>query len=226
VLGDGHRNTDYNYFYFADPSLDSKGKLSALGTATYSPVRSVELRGSFKYGVTGSRVERLPSIWATKHNDDAIIASGRYQPVKFASVFGEWARYTWGPTDSAAGVLHIDPAPILKSGYYLGVNAGTTIWHDIRIGTVITREELSRDDSLVKWLASQDLYGVALGKKDRATIIRGHVDLAKGVTVAVFRNLESTPYPWISGISPVVGPLAFSKHSTDKWGLVMRLKVP
>jgi hypothetical protein len=226
VLGDGHRNTDYNYFYFEDASLDSKGRLSGLGTATYSPVRSVDLRASVKVGVTGSRVERLPNFFASKRNDDAIVASGRYRPVQFASVFGEWARYTWGPTASSASILHIDPSPIPKSGYYIGADVGTTVWHDTRVGMVITREEISRDDSLVKWLAAQNLYDVALGKKDRATVIRGHIDLMKGVTIALFRNLESTPYPWISGISPVAGPFAFSKHSTDKWGLVMRLKLP
>lgn len=225
VLGDGHRNTDYNYFYFTDGSLDSKGRLSALGTATYSPVSSVEVRGSVKIGVTGSRVERLPNYFASKRNDDAIVASGKYQPVQFASVFGEWARYTWGPTASSASILNFDPAPIHKSGYYVGVNVGTTVWKSTKVGAVITREEISRDDSLVKWLASQDLYGVSLGKKDRATIIRAHVDFTKAVSLAVFRNLESTPYPWISGISPVAGPLAFQKHSTDKWGLVMRLRL-
>jgi hypothetical protein len=225
ILGDGHRNTDYNYFYFEDASLDSKGRLSVVATATYAPIPSVELRGSFKNGVTGSRVERLPNFFASKRNDDAVVASARYRPIRDAAVFGEWARYTWGPTPSSASLLGLDPSPIRKSGYYLGVDLGRMLWRNIRVGTVITREELSRDDSLVKWLASQDLYGVALGKKDRATIVRAHVDLAKGVTIAFFRNSESTPYPWISGIAPVAGPLAFQKHSTSKWGLVMRLKL-
>jgi hypothetical protein len=226
VLGDGHRNTDYNYFYFQDASLDSKGRLTGLGTAAYSPVKSVELRGSVKIGVTGSRVERLPNFFASKRNDDAIVASGRYQPIRFASVFGEWARYTWGPTASSASILNIDPSPVLKSGYYIGADVGTTIWHKTKIGTVITREEISRDDSLVKWLALQNLYDVSLGKKDRATILRVHVDLSPGVTIAWFRNFESTPFPWISGISPVSGPGALASHSTDKWGVVMRLKLP
>lgn len=226
VLGDDHRNVDYNYYYFVDPSANSKTTLTALASAVYSPVASVELRGAFKYGYTGSKVERLPNFWAAKRNDDAIVASGRYAPIRHASVFGEWARYTWGLTQSAAGLLHLDPAPVAKSGYYLGVNASAPEWRGMRLSTVITREELSRDDSLVKYLASQNLYDVAMGKKDRATILRVHLDMTRQLTVGFYRSLESTPFPWISGIEPVTGEGALASHSTDKWGIVARVRLP
>jgi hypothetical protein len=226
ILGDGHRNTDYNYYYFVDPSSDSKSTLTALASGSYSPVASLDLRGAFKYGVTGSKVERLPNFWASKRNDDAVVASARYWPIRYAGMFGEWARYTWGPTSSAAGLLHLDRSPILKSGYYLGVEAGTPTWRGMRLSTVITREELSRDDSLVKWLASQDLYGVSMGKKDRATILRVHVDVTQQLTVGYFRNFESTPFPWVSGIAPVSGDGAFANQPTNKWGIVTRLRLP
>ena len=226
TLGDGHRNLDYNYYYFVDPSLDSKNRLTSFGSGVYSPTESLEVRGAVKVGVTGSKIERLPNFWAAKRNDDAIVVSARYKPVRFASVFGEAARYTWGLYPSAAGLLQMDQATINKSGYYIGAEAGTPLWHDMRLSTVITREELSRDDSLVKYLASQDLYGVSMGKKDRSTVLRFHLDVTKQVTIGFYRNWDSTPFPWISGIDPVSGPGAMTSHSTNKWGIVSRLRLP
>jgi len=225
-LGDGHRDLDYNYYYFVDQSLDSKNRLTAFGSAIYAPTTSLEVRGAVKIGVTGSKVERLPNFWAAKRNDDAITVSARYRPVRFVSVFAEGARYTWGLYPSAAGLLNMDQSPINKSGYYLGVDAGAPVWRDRRLSTVITREELSRDDSLVKYLASQDLYDAAMGKKDRSTVVRIHFDVTKQLTIGVYHNWDSTPFPWLSGIDPVTGPGALARHSTDKWGLVTRVRLP
>ena len=46
-------------------------------------------------------------------------------------------------------------------------------------GVTVTREELSRDDSLVKYLELNGLYGVEMGKKDRGTIARVFVDVSR-----------------------------------------------
>lgn len=225
VLGDGHRNADYNYFYFEDPTLSSKATLTTFVSGSFSPLESIEVRGAFKHGFTGSKVERLPTYWASKRRDDAMVVSARYRPIRHASVFGEWARYTWGPTQTSAELLGVDAAPILKRGYYVGMDIGVPLTQHIRLGTTITREELSRDDSLVKWLASQDLYRVSLGKKDRGTIVRLQLVLDENLTIGAYRNLDSTPFPWISGIVPVAGPGAFAGPGTDKWGVVMGLRL-
>jgi hypothetical protein len=91
------------------------------------------------------------------------------------------------------------------------------------LGATLTHEELSRADSLVKWAASQNLYRVSLGKKDRSTIIRIQLQVGQ-VTAAVYRNIESNPFPWLSGITPVEGPLAYRPVDTSKWGLVLRMR--
>ena len=40
-------------------------------------ITRVDLRAAWKKGFTGSKVERLPSYWASKRNDDAIVLAGR-----------------------------------------------------------------------------------------------------------------------------------------------------
>ena len=45
-LGDGHRDLDYNYYYFVDQSLDSKSRLTAFGSGVYAPLESLEQRAA------------------------------------------------------------------------------------------------------------------------------------------------------------------------------------
>ena len=175
-------------------------------------------------GTSGSKVERLPNYWASKRNDDALVGSASYQPWNGAKLFGEWALYRWGPTRSSARMLDVGSRPILKDGHYWGVDLSHRLQPYLRVGTVVTRESLSRDDSLVKWLALQDLYRVSLGRRDRDTIIRLYMDV-DGLSVAVYRNFDSTPFPWVSGITPIGGPHPYAHHSTDKWGFTMRVRL-
>src|SRR5690606_27678531 len=69
VLGEGNREKDYNWFYFANPTLDTNSALTAVASARYRPRDWLDLRASYKKGFTGSKVERLPSYWASKRID-------------------------------------------------------------------------------------------------------------------------------------------------------------
>ena len=117
VLGDGNREKDYDWFYFVNTSLDTNSAITVVASARIAPVNAVELRAAYKKGYTGSKVERLPSYWASKRNDDAIVGSLKITPVSWASIFGEYAHYRWGPTLTSGELVGI-PAlePIDKTG--------------------------------------------------------------------------------------------------------------
>jgi hypothetical protein len=226
VLGDGNREKDYDWYYFADTSLDTNSALTAIGSLRVRPHRLLDLRASYKYGFTGSKVERLPSYWASKRHDRAFVAGARAQLFPFVALFGEFAHYVWGPTETSAGLLGINPEPIEKPGYYVGGNVELPVTARASVGVTVTREELSRDDSLVKYLELNVLYGVEMGKKDRGTIARFYVDLSRLVTVGLFWADVSNPYPWISGSWPVGGPRAFTGRAPDRYGLAVVLRTP
>ncbi|MGQ0732404.1 MAG: hypothetical protein ACT4QD_01980 [Acidobacteriota bacterium] len=226
VLGDGNREKDYDWFYFADPTLDTNSALTAVASLRTQPVKAVDLRLAYKKGFTGSKVERLPSYWASKRTDDALVVSARVKPHAWVSAFGEYARYVWGPTATSAELVGVDPAPIVKPGYYVGGSVEVPVAGRVSVGLTVTREELSRDDSLVKFLASNGLYGVSLGRKDRGTIVRAHVDVARLVTIGAFWADVSNPYPWISGSWPVSGPEAFRGRAMDRYGLAVVVRTP
>lgn len=226
VLGEGNREEDYDWFYFMNTSLDSNSALTAIGSVRARPHRAVDVRVAYKRGFTGSKVERLPSYWASKRLDDALVASAQVQVHPWLSVFGEYARYVWGPTRTSAEMLGFDQEPIKKPGYYAGTTLSVPLTARLRAGATVTREEISRDDSLVKFLALQGLYGVEMGRKDRATTARFFVDWSRLVTVGVFWADVSNPYPWISGSWPVAGPRAFSGRAPDRYGLAVILRTP
>jgi hypothetical protein len=85
---------------------------------------------------------------------------------------------------------------------------------------------VSRDDSLVKYLEAEGLYGVSMGKKDRGTIARVYLDVSRLVTVGLFWADISNPFPWISGSWPVAGPRAFTGRAPDRYGLTVMVKTP
>jgi hypothetical protein len=226
VLGDGNREKDYDWFYFANSSLDSNSAITAVATVRARPHPRADVRFAYKYGFTGSKVERLPSYWASKRHDRALVAGARVQVHRWASVFGELARYTWGPTITSAELLGVDRAPIAKPGYYFGGTFEVPVGRGLKTGMTLTREELSRDDSLVKYLATQDLYRIEMGKKDRGTIARFYVDVSRLVTIGGFWADVSNPYPWISGIWPVAGDRAYSGRDLRRYGLTVILRTP
>ena len=227
VLGEGNREKDYDWFYFVNTSLDTNSAVTAVASFRLRPVRSVDLRGAYKKGYTGSKVERLPSYWASKRNDDAMVASLKVSPVSWASIFGEYAHYRWGPTLTSGELVGIPAlAPIDKTGYYMGALLDVPVSSRVRVGGSITREELLRDDSLIQYLALNDLYGVTMGKKDRALIARGFVDVNALVNVGFFWVDVSNPFPWVSGSWPVSGPAAFTGRAPDRVGVTVTVKTP
>jgi hypothetical protein len=226
VIGDGHRERDYNWFYFANPSLDTNSAVTAVASARVRPVDRLDLRVAYKHGFTGSKIERLPSYWASKRRDDALVASVRAQLHPWAAVFGEYARYVWGPTETSAELVGADPEAIDKPGYYIGGTFEVPVSRHLHAGVTVTREELSRDDSLVKYLAAAGLYGVELGRKDRGTIARAYVEFSRVLTIGVFWADISNPYPWISGSWPIAGPRAFTGRAPDRYGVSVIVKTP
>lgn len=154
VLGDGNREKDYDWFYFVNTSLDTNSAITMVASMRVMPMASVDFRGAYKKGYSGSKVERLPSYWASKRNDEALVASLKVSPVSWASVFGEYAHYRWGPTLTSGELVGIPAVdPIDKTGYYMGALLEVPVTSRLRVGGSITREELLRDDSLIQYLA-------------------------------------------------------------------------
>ena len=96
----------------------------------------------------------------------------------------------------------------------------------VHVGGSIMREELSRDDSLIQYLELNNLYGVSMGKKDRALIVRGFIDVNRLVNVSFFWMDVSNPFPWASGSWPVSGPAAFTGREPDRVGVTVTVRTP
>jgi hypothetical protein len=227
VLGDGNREKDYDWFYFVNRTLDSNSAVTVVASARLQPFKALDARVAYKRGFTGSKVERLPSYWASKRNDDALVVSVKLSPASWITAFGEYAKYKWGPTLTSGELVGI-PAldPIDKPGYYMGVQLEAPVAGRVRVGGSFTREELSRDDSLIQYLELNSLYGVSMGKKDRAMIARGFVDVNRLVRASFFWMDVSNPFPWASGSWPVSGPTAFTGREPDRIGITVTIRTP
>jgi hypothetical protein len=227
VLGDGNREKDYDWFYHVNTSLDTNSAITVAASFRVLPVRMLDLRGAYKKGYTGSKVERLPNYWASKRNDDALVASLKLSPVSWASVFGEYAHYRWGPTVTSGELVGIPALDAIdKTGYYMGGMIDVPVSKGVRIGGSITREELLRDDSLIQYLELNNLYGVTMGKKDRLLIARGFVDVNRLVNINFFWVDVSNPFPWVSGSWPVAGPAAFTGRAPTRAGVTVTVRTP
>jgi len=226
VIGDGNRNHDYDYFYFVDPPLDSNSAPTAIVAGRVKPIRSLELRVGYQAGNTGSKVEYFPNYFADKHNDYATLMSADWRPVRFARVFGEFAHYVWGPTASSAQLLGVDPAPIHKNGQYVGAEVTHRMTRGWTLTVNATREELSRNDSLIKYLAAQDLYGVVMNKTERDTVLRVRSDIGRFISVGAYGMWLRNPFPQASGIAAVEGPGAFQSRGSNRWGVVLLARLP
>jgi hypothetical protein len=102
-----------------------------------------------------------------------------------------------GPTITSGELVGVPTVgPIEKPGLLHGRQARLPVAGKVRVGGSITREELSRDDSLVQYLFLNNLYGVSMGKKDRNLIARGFIDINRLVNVNFFWVDISTPFPW------------------------------
>ncbi len=227
VLGDGNREKDYDWFYFVNTSLDTNSAVTVVASVRAQPVDALDLRVAYKKGYTGSKVERLPSYWASKRNDDALVVSVKLAPTSWVRVFGEYAKYWWGPTLTSGELVGLpDLDRIEKPGYYVGAELEAPLGSRVRVGGSFTREEVSRDDSMVQYLELNNLYGVTMGKKDRQMLVRGFVDVSRLVRVSVFWVDVSNPYPWVSASWPVTGPAAFTGREPDRVGVSVTVRTP
>ena len=224
-LGDGNRWFDYDYFYFEDDTLDANSALTAMASASFSPSDAIEVRASVKRGYTGSKVERLPTYWASKRYDNAVVASASYTPIPNLQLMGEWARYTWGPTESSAEMVGVPWSAIAKQGYWFSAQGHVPITPAVSLGGSVTHEEIGRADSLISWLSAQGLYGVTEGENDRMTAVRVFVDLWKHTRVGIYKTFDSNPFPQVSGIWPLDLNHRDSLSNTGKYGLVVRLTI-
>ena len=227
VLGDGNREKDYDWFYFVNRSLDTNSAVTVVASARVQPVEQLDLRVAYKRGYTGSKVERLPSYWASKRNDDALVVSLKVSPASWVSAFAEYAKYQWGPTITSGELVGIPTlGPIEKPGYFMGAEINAPAGGGLRVGGSITREELTRDDSLIQYLTLNNLYGVEMGKKDRNLIARGFVEVNRLVNVSFFWVDVSNPFPWASGSWSVSGPTAFTGRELDRVGVTVTVRTP
>ncbi|MFM8532831.1 MAG: hypothetical protein ACKOEC_04490 [Acidimicrobiia bacterium] len=227
VLGDGNREKDYDWFYFVNRTLDTNSAVTVVASARVQPFRQLDARVAYKTGYTGSKVERLPSYWASKRNDDALVVSVKVSPFSWFSAFGEYAKYKWGPTITSGELVGIPTlGPIEKPGYFMGAQLDVPLRGAVRVGGSFTREELTRDDSLIQYLSLNNLYGVSMGKKDRLMIARGFLDIHRLVNIGFFWVDVSNPFPWVSGSWPVAGPVAYAGREPDRIGVTLTVRTP
>lgn len=227
VLGDGNREKDYDWFYHVNTSLDTNSAITVVASARLAPIKALDVRAAYKKGYTGSKVERLPNYWASKRNDDALVVSVKVSPTSWASVFGEYAKYKWGPTVTSGELVGIPDLPAIdKPGYFMGALVDVPVAGKVRAGGSVVREELTRDDSLIQYLELNNLYGVSMGKKDRALAVRAFVDVNRLVNVSFFWMDVSNPFPWVSASWPVTGPVAFTGREPDRIGVTVSVRTP
>ncbi len=228
VRGDGNRNVEYSYQAFVEPDEDTNSGATGVARAILTPVRGLDVRVSGKYGYSGSKVELYPSFYLSKRNDKAAIGSIQYQPGRYFRGFGEYARYVSGLPETSALLIGMTPAKVIKRGYYVGGEVIAPLPKGWEARASITREDLSRNDSLVWYMEALGLYNVRLGERVRSTIVRWSVKPTRGVELGAFWNHLDNPYLWLSGIIPVSGGRAFTEHGEGrpKYGMVFRLQVP
>jgi hypothetical protein len=116
---------------------------------------------------------------------------------------------------------------VIKRGYYVGGEVTVPLPKNWEGHVGPTREDLSRNDSLIWFLEDRGLYGVHLGERVKSTIIRFSIKPVRGVELGAYWNNLKNPYLRLSGIVPVSGPGAFIEHGEGraKYGIVFRVQV-
>jgi hypothetical protein len=228
VRGDGKRDVEYSYSAFVDSAEDTNSGVTTVARVSFTPLPGLDVRLSGKHGYSASKVERYASFYLTKRNDKAVIASAQYRPNRYVRGFAEYARYVSGLPDSSAQLIGLPPGEVIKPGYYMGADLTAPLPKGWEANVTVTHEDLSRNDSLVWYMASLGLYRVHLDARVRSTIVRWSVRPMRGLEVGAYLNLLDNPFPWLSGIVPVTGDGAFLPQSegSRKLGVVFRLQIP
>jgi hypothetical protein len=226
MTGNGNPYHDYAYFDFTDADEDRNTDFGTVTTVRYRWPRA-ELGGSVRKNALNSRIEDATTIQLSKHNDDAVMAFGWLEPFARVRVFGEVARYRRGLSRSSAATLPGPPVktPVDAAGYYVGAEVAVPPGRLGRWGVTWLREELDRNDALVAWAAANRLFGVELGARERAHVIKAHAGLGRHLTAFFFAHFLSNPYPELSAIVPVAGFGAFGPANNNKVGLGLRVRL-
>lgn len=228
MRGDANRSLEYSYSVFVAPDEDTNSGATSIFRATLTPLSGLDVRVSAKYGFSGSKVEGYPSFYLSKRNDASAIGSIQYRVNRYVRGFGEYARYVSGLPDTSADLIGVTQKPVIKRGYYVGGEVKAPLpkrWEGM---VSITRENLSRNDSLVWYMEGLGLYDVHLGARVHSTIVRFSVRPVRGVELGAYWNHLENPYLWLSGIVPVSGPRAFEERGENrpKYGVIFRVQVP
>jgi hypothetical protein len=226
VSGNGNPYHDYGYFDFTDPTED---KNSAFGFVLAGRLHlgPVEVGASLQKNYINSRVEDATTFQLSKRNDDALTVFGRLRVHRLLQLYGQYSRYTWGIRASSLDFLP-GPAietPVLKEGVFFGVDAQTPDTPLGQWGVTVLYEDLSRDDSLVAWAASRELFGVTLGTRERGFIFKLRNQVTEHATAFFFMNDMSHPFPELSALRPISGPASDGVVNSLKFGFGIRLRI-
>lgn len=228
VGGNGNPYHDYAYFDFTRGAQeDTNSAVSGVGSIMLQPLDGLTAMASYEYNHVGSRVEVSPTLARSKHHDDKLTLGLMYRPASFKHVelFGEWAKYKWGLRDSSAAILpgpRIE-TPIDKRGYNAGIDLSLPLPRDKgKVGVIVIREELDRDDSLVAFLAARGQLDARPGEKERATIFKAYAEIGP-LTVFFFQANIDNPFPALSAIVPIAGDSAGDYRGSNKTGFGIRL---
>lgn len=225
ITGNGNPYHDYGYFDFTDPSEDKNSALGAVGAIRVT-LPKLLFGASYRKNFLNSRVEDSISLQLSKHNDDAVIGFVSYRPVPYFRVYGEVVSYKWGLAKTSADLLPGPKVetPIYEPGYYWAVDVTAPDTRFGKWGLTITREELSRDDSLVALATARQMFGVVLGKRERGTIVKGQVQTGP-LTIFGFGNWVSNPFPELSALVPISGPGTQEQVTNTKVGFGIRFRL-
>jgi hypothetical protein len=226
ITGNGNPYHDYGYFDFTDEAEDKNSALGLVAGARWVDPH-YQLGFSYRKNYVNSRIEDSISVQLSKHNDNAIVVSASASPLQMIRVYGEYARYTWGLAATSAALLPgpANETPVIKAGYYVGVDVTSP---KTPIGTIkgtFEYEELSRDDSLVAYAQANNMFGVTLGDKERTTIVKVESEVMKGLAIYGFWASESNPFPELSALKAISGAGSDAVPSGMRYGFGVRFKI-
>lgn len=87
------------------------------------------------------------------------------------------------------------------------------------------REDLSRDDALVAYAAANRLFGVTLGEREKATIVKVETTVMSRLTCYGFWSTVENPFPELSVLKPISGTGSDITPSGRRYGFGIRFKI-
>ena len=141
-------------------------------------------------------------------------------------MFREYAKYKWGPTITSGELVGIPDARSDRKARLLHGRADRRAGHEpVHVGASVTREELTRDDSLIQYLTLNNCMASRWARRwraDRAGVRRRQ---PPGQRQLLLDGCVD-PFPWVSGSWPVSGPVAFTGRELDRIGVTVTVRTP